>query len=216
MCTSSLATLVSGATSAASAVSGSGAPYAFGAASAAPAASSAFGGGGLSTALSIASMGLKSFSAMSAAGNTATAYDAQADAAATNALIAERAAASAYTTGSDQAANIEQRGAQTKASQTAAMAANGIDVTPGASGTADNVRASTDYATTQDVNTTLANAARAAAGYTQQSTNYANQAGALRAAASRNSEAAAGVSSLITGATSVASNWYRNQRAGVS
>ncbi|MEQ0776183.1 hypothetical protein ABLT15_28150 [Paraburkholderia tropica] len=153
---------------------------------------------------------------MSSASNAATAYGSQADAAATNALIAERAAASAYTTGSDQAANIEQRGAQTKASQTAAMAANGIDVTAGSSGTADNVRASTDYATTQDVNTTLANAARSAAGYTQQSQNYSNSAGALRAAASSSSSTLTGVSSLITGATSVASNWYRNQRAGVS
>lgn len=156
---------------------------------------------------------LKMSSAMSASSNAATADTAQASAASTNALIAERAAASAITTGQQQASNTSIKGAQTIASQQAAMAANGVDIS---SGTAANVQASTKWQTSADVNTITANAARTAMGYTQQSTNYANQAGALTAAADRNSPFAAGFTSLLGSATDVASNWYRLQRAGVN
>ena len=159
---------------------------------------------------------LKMSSAMSASNNAITADNTQADVASTNALISERAAASAITSGQEQASNTFVKGAQVRAAQTAAMAANGVDVTPGASGTADNVRAATQWQTSADANTITANAARAAMGYTQQSVNAANQAGALRAAAAANSPGMAGFTSLLGSATSVASDWYRNQRAGVN
>lgn len=130
---------------------------------------------------------------------------------ATNALIAERAAASAITSGQEQASNASIRGAQTIASQRAALAANGVDIN---SGTAANVQASTKWVTDANVDTITANAARAAMGYTTQSQNYSNQSGAYRAAADSVSPVTAGATSLLTSATSVASDWYRMQRVG--
>lgn len=207
MCTSDFANMF---TSTASATTGSGAPYAFG--SSAPAASG-WSQGATTLALGGISGALKMSSAMSASANAATADNAQADAAQTNALIAERAAASAIVSGQEQVSNTEIRGAQVGAAQRAAMAANGVDVN--APGTAANVQASTKWQTTQDVNTITANAARTAMGYQQQETNAINQAGALRSAADRNSPAMTGFTSLLGSATSVASDWYRNQRVGV-
>ncbi|WP_250533982.1 hypothetical protein [Caballeronia sp. AZ10_KS36] len=168
--------------------------------------------GNATLALGIAGGGLNLFSTLAGANATRSADELQADAAATNALIAERAAASSIVSGQTQADNINTRGAQTLASQRAAQAANGVDVN---SGTAANVQASTKYITEQNVNQTLANAANAAMGYTTQSQNYADRAGQLRAAADSNSSLVAGTSSLLTSATSVASNWYRMQRVGV-
>jgi hypothetical protein len=118
------------------------------------------------------------------------------------------------TTGIAQAGNTETKGAQTVASQRAAMAANGIDVN--AAGTAQNVQESTKYITDQNVQTITANAARAAMGYTQQEQSDIANSAAYRAAAASVSPTLAGASSLLTSATGVASNWYRNQRAGVS
>lgn len=192
-----------------SATTGSGAPYAFG--SAAPA-TSGWTAADTTGALGVAGAGLKLFSALSGASATRAADNAQADAQATNALIAERAAASAITSGQEQASNASIRGAQTIATQRAALAANGVDIN---SGTAANVQASTKWVTDSNIDTITANAARAAMGYTTQSQNYANSSGAYRAAADSVSPVTAGATSLLTSATSVASDWYRNQRAGV-
>ncbi len=192
-----------------SATTGSGAPYAFGGSSTP---SSGWTAGDTTMALGVAGAGAKLFSALSGASATRAADRAQADAMATNALIAERAAASAITSGQEQASNASIRGAQTIATQRAALAANGVDIN---SGTAANVQASTKWITDANVDTITANAARAAMGYTTQSQNYANQSGAYRAAADSVSPVTAGATSLLTSATSVASDWYRNQRAGV-
>lgn len=208
-----LPNLLTAATSAASATSGSGAPYAFG--SAAPAdTSSIFTPANTNLALGAAGGAFSLIGALTKANNTVTADNAQANQLQTNAVNAEQAAASAVTTGIATAANTETKGAQTVAAQRAAMAANGIDVN--AAGTAQNVQASTQYVTDQSVQTITANAARAAMGYTQQSQSDAANSAAYRAAASSVSPAMAGATSLLTSATGVASNWYRNQRAGVS
>lgn len=205
--------LLSAASGAASATSGSGAPYAFG--SAAPAdTSSIFTPGNANLALGTASGAFSLLGAITKANNTITADSAQANQLTTNAINAEQAAASAVTVGQGQVANAQTKGAQTVASQRAAMAANGIDI--GAPGTAQNVQQSTQYVTDQNVQTITANAARAAMGYTQQSQNDAANAAVYRAAADNVSPTLAGATSLLTSATSVASNWYRNQRAGVS
>ncbi|MDR5772078.1 MULTISPECIES: hypothetical protein [unclassified Caballeronia] len=192
-----------------SATTGSGAPYGFGGSSASP---SVVTPGNATLALGAAGGALKLFSALTTAGATRTAEDAQADAAATNALIAERAAASAISSGQAQASDVSIRGAQTIATQRAALAANGVDLN---SGTAASLQASTKYVTDQNVDTITANAARAAMGYTTQSNDYADKAGSLRAAAGSVSSVTAGATSLLTSATSVASDWYRNQRVGV-
>lgn len=210
MCLPNLLTAAAGA---ASATSGSGAPYAFGGSS--PASTSdIFTPANANLALGAAGGAFSLIGALTKANNTVTADNAQAAQLTTNATNAEQAAASAVTTGIATAANTQTKGAQTVASQRATMAANGIDVT--AAGTAQNVQNSTQYVTDQNVQTINANAARAAMGYTQQSQSDAKNAGAYAAAASSVSPLMSGASSLLTSATGVASNWYRNQRAGVS
>lgn len=209
MCLPNLAS----AASAASATSGSGAPYAFGGGASAGT-SSIFTPGNANLALGAAGSAFSLIGALTKANNTVTADNAQANQLQINAGNAEQAAASAVTTGMAQAGNTETRGAQTVASQRAAMAANGIDVT--AAGTAQNVQKSTQYITDQNVQTINANAARAAMGYTQQEQSDITNSAAYRAAAASVSPTMAGATSLLTSASSVASNWYRNQRAGVS
>lgn len=194
-----------------SATTGSGAPYGFGGSSPSPLADAATPGN-VTMGLGIAGGGLKLFSALAGASAARSAEEAQADAAQTNALIAERAASSAVTSGQAQASDTYIKGAQTVATQRAALAANGVDIN---SGTAANLQASTKWVTTQNVDTITANAARAAMGYTTQSEDYADKAGNLRAAAGAVSPTTVGATSLLTSATSVASDWYRNQRAGV-
>lgn len=210
MCLPNLAS----AASAASATSGSGAPYAFGGGGASAGTSSIFTPGNANLALGAAGSAFSLIGALTKANNTVTADNAQANQLQTNAVNAEQAAASAVTTGIAQAGNTETKGAQTAASQRAAMAANGIDVT--AAGTAQNVQKSTQYITDQNVQTINANAARAAMGYTQQEQSDITNSAAYRAAAASVSPTMAGATSLLTSASSVASNWYRNQRAGVS
>lgn len=205
--------LLSSLSSAGSATTGSGAPGAFGSSSAVPTGSVFTPGnttltlGGLGGAFSV-------IGALGKANNTITADNAQATQLTNNAVNAEGAAASAVTTGISTAANTEMKGAQTVASQRATMAANGIDVS--APGTAANVQASTGYVTSQNVDTITANAARTAMGYTQQSQADIANAGVYSAAASAVSPTLAGASTLLTSATGVASNWYRNQKVGVS
>jgi hypothetical protein len=210
MCTP---TLMSGLSGAASATTGSGAPYGFGGSSPAAAMPDVLTPGNATLALGAAGGAMSFMGAVGTAHNTITADNAQAETARTNALIAEQAAASAYTSGAASVANTETKGAQTIASQRAAMAANGIDVN--AAGTATNVQASTKFVTDQNVATITANAARAAMGYNQQEDNDVRAAGQYGAAASAVSPALAGATSLLTSASGVASNWYRNQRAGV-
>jgi hypothetical protein len=200
-------------TAAASATTGSGAPYAFG--GSAPASTSTiFTPGNVNLALGSAGGALSLIGAITKANNTITADNAQANTLTQNAVNAEQAAASAVTTGQATAGNAQTKGAQTVASQRAAMAANGIDID--AAGTAQNVQNSTQYVTQQNVETINANAARAAMGYTQQSQADISNAAAYRAAAASVSPTMAGATSLLTSASSVASTWYRNQRAGVS
>lgn len=210
MCLSTILTTASAATSA---TTGSGAPYAFGGSATADT-SSIFTPGNTTLALGAAGGAVSLFGALTSANNTKTADNAQANQLTTNAINAEQAASSAVTTGIATTANTETKGAQTLASQQAAMAANGIDVS--AAGTAQNVQDSTRYVTQQNVDTITANAARTAMGYTQQEQSDINNAAAYRAAGSSVSPLLSGATSLLTSATGVASNWYRNQRAGVS
>lgn len=211
MCTPQLLTGLAG--GAASATTGSGAPYGFG--TSAPAdTSSIFTAGNTTLALGAAGGALSLIGALGKSDATKAADTAQANQLGVNAGNAEQAAASAITTGGATAANAETKGAQVVASQRATMAANGIDV--GAPGTAQDVQASTQYVTDQNVNTINANAARAALGYTQQSQNDLINAATYGKAAADVNPALSGATSLLTTATGVASNWYRNQRTGVA
>lgn len=98
-----------------------------------------------------------------------------------------------------------------KGAQRAAMGANNVDMT---TGSALNRLVSTDYVGEADAQTIRLNAARAAMGYRDEASNQE-----IRATLSRG--AAAGISPLLTGATSllgsaasIASNWYSLKQAG--
>lgn len=140
----------------------------------------------------------------------------QADIASINARSAEYSAESNLEAGHSQIENLTMAAGQQKASTTATMAAHGISL---GSGSAQEISASQDIVKDINVYTINANATRAAAADRTQATNYTNQAlmdrtGAQNALRSANSISpfAAGISSLLTSASSVAQNWNNAQR----
>jgi hypothetical protein len=98
-----------------------------------------------------------------------------------------------------------------KARQRVGQAAGGIDL---GTGSAAEVRASTDIMKEIDANTLGANAVRSAWGQRMQGTNYQNQALMARANAAAISPGAAAATSLLGSAGKVASSWYAFNKAG--
>jgi len=140
----------------------------------------------------------------------------QADIAAINSRSAEYSAESTLEAGKSQIANMTMQAGQQEASTTATMAAHGIRL---GSGSAQDITASQEIVKDVNAYTINANATRAAAQERTQSTNYSNQAlmdrtGAVNANLSADSVSpfSAMTSSLLTSASSVASNWNNSQR----
>lgn len=130
-----------------------------------------------------------------------------------NAQMSGWQAEDAIDRGETAAMQVQQRGAQIKGSQRAAMAANGVDL---GVGSALQVITDTDYLTSIDATTVANNAAREAWGYRVQQSQYgAKGANSLAAAGSIEKNAgsdawlAAGTS-LVGSATQVAASWYKN------
>lgn len=128
-----------------------------------------------------------------------------------NARTAESTAQSALLAGERQEQNVRLKTAQLKSKQSVALAANGVDLGAGSA-----VRTLTDTDTMGDIdaNTVKANAVRAAWGYRSQATNYENSAIQARSAAGAVSPMMAGATSLLGGATQVASSWYGFNKLG--
>lgn len=178
----------------------------------------------MSGATSAASMGAMSIgmqaggvltSAMgshSGASSQKSALKGQARLADINARIAELGAHSALEQGKQQVAQVTHRAGQLKGSQRATMAANGIDL---GAGNAAEVQASTDMMKEIDSNTVRHNALRNAWGHRTQSMNYTNEANMARANASGISPGGSAFSSLLGGATQVASSWYGMNQGGM-
>lgn len=141
------------------------------------------------------------------------ALNGQASIADLNAQQSELAAQQELAKGNNQVAQITARAGQVKGTQRAALAANGVDL--GVGSTAE-VLTSTDIAKETDVNTATANAINAAWGYRKQETNFANQASADRTSADSVSPIMSGATSLLGGATQVASSWYTMNKGGVA
>ena len=116
-----------------------------------------------------------------------------------NAGLAQQQVADAIARGRTAEFNSRLKTANLKSTQTARMAANGVALD---SGSPLDVLTSTDVMGEQDALTIRNNAAREAYGYNVQAANYKAQ------AASAN-PFAAGVSTLLGSAGSVANNWYR-------
>lgn len=125
-----------------------------------------------------------------------------------NAGIAETNARTTLMLGQRDEQRVLLAGANMKASQAAAQAANGIDL---GVGSAAAVRTSTDVLTRIDANTVAANAIRQAWGYRMQAAGAEGQAmlADTRAGQMQTAGALAATSSLLTGAGTVASSWYR-------
>lgn len=143
-----------------------------------------------------------------AKGDKAT-YNAEANIADINAKMAENEAESALFKGEREEQQVMLNTSNIKASQRAAFAARGIDMSGG--GTPINVLTSTETMGQIDANTTRANAIREAWGFREQGTNYTNQALQDRAAAKSISPSTAMMTSLMTGASQVNQSWNRYQ-----
>lgn len=156
-------------------------------------------------------VGMSTVGAFTAAQGQQASLRSQARIAEINASIADASARQELMASERQQTSIKLRGAQTKASQISAYAANGIDV---GVGTPVNVATSNDYVTEVDANTARANGILAAWGQRMQATGLRNQARSARATANGISPFLAGFSTLVTGAGQVAQSWYGLNRVG--
>ena len=134
-----------------------------------------------------------------------------ADAAESNARLAALGAQNVFLQRNQEVANLTLKARQVKGRQRAALAANGVAMDYGS---AAEIQASTDIMKEIDLNTLEANAVRSAWGYRTQATNFTNEARTARTTASQINPTGAAVSSLLTGAGSVASSWYSLNKSG--
>lgn len=153
--------------------------------------------------------------ATGAAGNTVSAYygaksqksslEFQAQLDDINARLAESSAQTILFQGQREEQRSRLQTAQMKSAQRVALAANGVDLTEGS---AAEILTSTDVLGEVDANTIRANAVRAAWGQRTQATNLQIDAMGKRTAARAISPNTAAASTLLNGATQVASSWY--------
>jgi len=146
--------------------------------------------------------------ATTAAGSAASAYGsyqaakAKAEAAKFNAKVGERQAQDALVRGNIRAARIEAKGTRVKASQKAALAANGVDV---GFGTALDILTGTDIQVETDAALARYNAEREAYG-------YRTQAALDRFRAGSQHPLLAGTTTLLNGVPKVARSYYQYQQ----
>ncbi len=123
-----------------------------------------------------------------------------------NAQLSESNAQATLLASERQVQGIKLRTAQVKSSQRASMAANGIDL---GSDSAVNILTSTDVMGEIDANTAYANGVRSAWGYRTQAQNFTGEAAMASASASGINPGTAYSTTLIGGAGSVATSWYK-------
>lgn len=129
-----------------------------------------------------------------------------------NAQSAERSAQQTLLASQQAQGRLSMKAERTKASQRVAMAANGIDMA--GSDLAVNMLASTEFMRESDALTIDANATMQAEAYRAQKVNAQNDALLKRAGASSINPDMAFASSLISGASSVATSWYSMSNSG--
>mgnify|MGYP000869388428 FL=1 len=122
-----------------------------------------------------------------------------------NARLAESSAQTIMFQGQREEQRSRLQTAQMKSAQRVALAANGVDLTEGS---AAEILTSTDVLGEVDANTIHANAVRAAWGQRTQATNLQIDAMGKRSAARAINPNTAAASTLLSGATQVASSWY--------
>lgn len=162
---------------------------------------------GLAMALQVGSMAFGAFSAYQQSQAQKASYDYQAQVARNNAITAEWQAQDALKRGEIAEEQQRRRTAMLKGSQTARLAANGLDISEGS---ALNILSDTDWMGEQDALTVRDNAAREAWGYRQQGQNSMSNANMLKSRADAENQLLAGATSLMTNPATgaVASKWY--------
>lgn len=168
----------------------------------------------IAVAASIGGTVMSYVGAQQQAGATAAAATYQAQVAQNNATIAERNAEAIEQAGQTEEQNQRQKTAQNVGAARAAMAANGIDTT---SGTALNVVGDTAKLGELDALTIRSNTARNAYNMRVSGMSDTNEA-AMDTAKASNATAAgniAGVSSILSGATSLSDKFLGWQKAGI-
>lgn len=158
------------------------------------------------TAASLAGAGLGAASAIqSASAQQAQArYAAQQDR--TNQTLAGYEADAALQKGELEQKRQQRAAAGLKGAQRASMAARGLDL---GEGSPADILTGTDLLSAEDTAIIQTNARRAAWGYRVQGANYAAQAGMYDATAKNTTGAYGAATSLLGGASQVASHWYR-------
>lgn len=138
-------------------------------------------------------------------------YQAQVDQ--NNVTIANEQRSQALNVGEREEQASDLKTAQTFGQQRAAMASNGVDLS--ASGSAQDILATTKYMGGVDALTIHDNALRQAWGYSVEATNAQNSANFMNTAAKNINPASSAFSSLVGGGAQVASKWYDYNKQGV-
>lgn len=133
----------------------------------------------------------------------------------TNAKVQEMNAQAELAAGQREEQKILLAKSQLKGSQKVAFAANGIALDTDPTSTVNNVLTSSDVLGEIDANTVAANAIRSAWGYRIESVNHTNNALLKRAGAKAISPNKAFLTSILGSATSMATNYYSMNKAGV-
>lgn len=158
---------------------------------------------------SIAGIGLQAYSAMnqSQAAQDAANYNAAVQR--NNAQLAEWQANDAVERGNKAVEDHMRKAAALKGTQTASMAARGLDLSEG---TPLNILTDTDLFAEIDSNTIKNNAAREAWGYRAQASNSRATGGLYDMQAGNQNPMLAGAGTLLSGAGSVAEKWYQYRK----
>ncbi|MBP2652632.1 MAG: hypothetical protein H6Q73_201 [Firmicutes bacterium] len=164
-------------------------------------------------AATIASSLVSAVAGVQSAKSQSSAYAQQAKIAENNAARAESQAANVARSGADQEQQIRKQGNAMMGKQTAMYGASNIDTN---SGSAQDVIQSTDYENLMDALTVRHNTANSVYGLETEAQSDRSQASAYRTAASNATKAGwlnAGTS-LLTGATTLASEYNKYQSTG--
>jgi hypothetical protein len=128
-----------------------------------------------------------------------------------NAVYAGYQAQVAKQVGEQQVQTLEMQNSQLYSNQRATMAANGVDL---GSGSATDILASTKYMGARDALTIQDNTNRRVWGLNTEAQNYESEANVDQSMRNSISPGKAAFGSLLGGAGSVASSWYRMSKAG--
>lgn len=159
-----------------------------------------------------AGVGMSTVGSFFAAKSQQAQYRSAARIAEINATVSDSNARNITRAGTMEESRVKLRGAQAKSQTMARLGASGVDIA--ASNSALAQLAGNDLVTNADAQTMRLNAIRAAWGQRFEAGNQRRAANSARASAEGISPGLAAFSSLISGASQVASSWYSMDKAG--